>query len=72
MAPKPIPVPIIIVLEPLYFGVLPASVTPVLGFIVFVCALAGLAVPRINRYLQNIATQARQDILKDSDTRKRN
>ncbi|KAF9469646.1 hypothetical protein BDZ94DRAFT_16277 [Collybia nuda] len=64
------PVPFIVILEPLYFGLLPASVTPVLGFIVLVCALAGLVAPIINRHFQKIAALARQDTLRVADNTK--
>ncbi|KIP04166.1 hypothetical protein PHLGIDRAFT_206044 [Phlebiopsis gigantea 11061_1 CR5-6] len=49
-------VPFTVVLEPLYFGVLPASVVPVLGFLLPVVAVAWLVVvPRVHRYLSSVA-----------------
>ncbi|KAF5385150.1 hypothetical protein D9615_001084 [Tricholomella constricta] len=59
---EPIPVPFILVLEPLYFGVLPPSVLPVLGFIALACVAAGLAVPKILDHLNSIAVQARKEL----------
>lgn len=54
-------VPVIVILEPLYFGVLPVSVTPVLGFICLVLLAASIAAPKITQYLQELATQAREE-----------
>ncbi|KAG5642390.1 hypothetical protein DXG03_002848 [Asterophora parasitica] len=59
---KPVPVPFIITLEPLYFRVLPPSVLPVLGFIAVACIVAGLAVPKIHKYLNSVAVQAKKEL----------
>jgi hypothetical protein len=56
------PVPFIVILEPLYFGVLPATVIPTLFFLVPVLAVAALAVPLINTYLADLARQGRRDV----------
>lgn len=48
--------PFNIILEPLYFGVLPASVVPVLVFLLPVVAVAWLIVaPRAHRFLVSVA-----------------
>ncbi|KAG6911292.1 hypothetical protein DXG01_002131 [Tephrocybe rancida] len=60
--PTPIPVPFILVIEPLYFGVLPPSVVPVLGYIVLVCLSAWMFVPTIIRYLNKLAEEARKEL----------
>lgn len=64
---KPTPglVPFILILEPLYFGVLPESTIPVLYFLIPVVLLAGLAVPRANKYLAEIASLCRQEMVMD-------
>jgi len=56
------PVPFILILEPLYFGVLPASVVPILVFLLLVIGLAGFAVPWITRYIEGVTGLARNDI----------
>ncbi|KAG6841576.1 hypothetical protein C0991_009611 [Blastosporella zonata] len=59
---SPAPVPFILVLEPLYFGVLPPSVVPVLGYIAIVSLFAWMSVPRIIKYLEMIAVEARKEL----------
>jgi hypothetical protein len=59
---NPTPVPFMIILEPLYLGILPATVVPSVGLLILVAVVAGLAVPRVNRYLQEVAVQVRQEI----------
>ncbi|KAG7451813.1 uncharacterized protein BT62DRAFT_880984 [Guyanagaster necrorhizus] len=56
------PIPFTVVLEPLYFGVLPASVVPILYFLVPVVLLAALTLPWINAYLESVALKARREI----------
>lgn len=51
-----------IILEPLIFGVLPASVQPTVLAIVLLASLAGLAVPWVNNYLERLAEKAREEI----------
>jgi hypothetical protein len=58
----PIPVPFNLILEPLYFGILPASVIPILLFLIPVIILAGLLVPWVNGYLSKIVMKARDEI----------
>lgn len=59
---KPTPVPFMLILEPLYFGILPATLVPTVGLLVLVAIMAGLAFPTVNRYIQDIAAQAREEI----------
>jgi hypothetical protein len=59
---KPTPVPFMLILEPLYFGIVPATVVPTVGLLVIVAIVAGLALPIVNRYLQSIAAQVRKEI----------
>ncbi|KAF8079138.1 hypothetical protein FPV67DRAFT_98729 [Lyophyllum atratum] len=58
----PLSVPFIVVLEPLYFGVLPASVLPVLAYILLACIASYFAVPKITRHLNGIAAQAKKEL----------
>jgi hypothetical protein len=51
-----------LILEPLYFGILPATLLPTVGLLILVATVAGLAVPTVNRYLQAIAAQVREEI----------
>ena len=56
-------VPFIVRLEPLYLGVIPASVFPVLVFLVLVVAFAVIVmVPRIQVYLAKVADDARDEL----------
>ncbi|KAG6874364.1 hypothetical protein C0995_015100 [Termitomyces sp. Mi166 len=64
-SPKPassIPIPFILILEPLYLGVLPPSVVPVLAYIFIVFMIACVIVPPLIRYLEGIASQARTEL----------
>ncbi|KAI0964556.1 hypothetical protein AcW1_001348 [Taiwanofungus camphoratus] len=57
------PVPFNLLLEPLYFGVLPASVAPIVLFLIPVILFAGLVLaPFVNRHLRAIAQEARSEI----------
>jgi hypothetical protein len=67
---KPTPVPFMLILEPLYLGVLPATVVPSVGALILVAVVAGLAVPRVNRYLQEVAAQVRQEASDSGDAMK--
>ncbi|GLB43550.1 hypothetical protein LshimejAT787_1400620 [Lyophyllum shimeji] len=58
----PVPIPFILVLERLYFGVLPPSIIPVLAFIVFACLAAVWVVPKIVKHLEGIAMQAEKEL----------
>jgi len=61
MAPDP--VPFVLKLEQLYFGVLPPTVVPTLLLLVPVTAVAAFVLlPRINLTLQHFAAQARNEI----------
>jgi len=55
----PEPVPFNLILEPLYFGLIPQSVLPVILFLVVVVVLASMTVPFINSYVNDIAQSAR-------------
>lgn len=60
-------VPFNVILEPLYYGILPASVAPVLFFLIPVGALALLVVaPRIHAYLGSVAGEIQKDAAKVS------
>ncbi|EIM83562.1 uncharacterized protein STEHIDRAFT_35284, partial [Stereum hirsutum FP-91666 SS1] len=58
----PAAVPFVVTLEPLYLGVLPASVAPVLAFIVPLIFIASMLVSPIHLFLQRLATQARKEV----------
>ncbi|CAL1694848.1 unnamed protein product [Somion occarium] len=54
------PIPFILLLEPLYFGVLPKSVIPIVLFLVPVVLCATLvAAPFVNKFIARIAAEAR-------------
>ncbi|TCD62201.1 hypothetical protein EIP91_007234 [Steccherinum ochraceum] len=56
-------VPFTLLLEPLYFGVLPKSVIPIISFMIPVILVAiFLIAPLINKYLAAVAAQARVDV----------
>lgn len=56
------PIQYILLLEPLYLGVLPASIVPILLFLVPVVLLAAFAVaPRVNRSIERVAAEARAE-----------
>lgn len=54
-------VPFILILEPLYLGILPASVAPTIFFLIPVVALAVLAIPKANTLLSEFASLARKE-----------
>lgn len=58
---EPTLVPFMLILEPLYFGILPATLVPTVGLLVLVAIMAVLALPTVNRYLQDIAAQVRKE-----------
>lgn len=59
---KPTPVPFMLILEPLYLGILPATLLPTVGLLILVAIVASLALPMVKRYLQAIAAQVREEI----------
>jgi hypothetical protein len=65
---SPLSVPFMLTLEPLYLGVVPASVLPTLALLVPVIICAVLLVPFINRYLDGVAINARRQLHKASKT----
>lgn len=67
---KPTPVPFMLILEPLYFGILPATLLPTVGLLILVVIVTGLAFPMVNRHLQAIAAQVREEIRDAGKTRK--
>lgn len=58
----PAAVPFVVTLEPLYLGVLPASVVPVLAFLVPLIIIASMMVSPVHLFLQGLATQARKEV----------
>lgn len=61
-ATTPLLVPFVLILEPLYFGVLPASMTQNVILIVFVAVLSLLVAPRMGTYLQQFVELAKKEI----------
>lgn len=58
------PVPFAVLLEPLYFGVVPASVVPIVAFLVpVVLCAAWVVAPFVNAQLARVADQARKEIV---------
>ncbi|KAH9926428.1 uncharacterized protein B0H18DRAFT_1118927 [Fomitopsis serialis] len=58
----PDPITLMVLLEPLYFGVLPASVVPTVAFLILVIIVAALGiVPPVQRYLCAVADEAREE-----------
>ncbi len=56
------PVPFIVTVEPLLFGVLPGSVMPTVACLLFVGLAAGLLVfPRVSRFLGSVADLVRTE-----------
>ncbi|RPD64738.1 hypothetical protein L227DRAFT_649908 [Lentinus tigrinus ALCF2SS1-6] len=56
------PVPFIVTVEPLLFGVLPGSVIPIVACLLFVGLAAGFLVfPRVSRYLGKVADKVRAE-----------
>ena len=66
--PTPPPVPFMLIVEPLYLGVIPESVLPTLKLLVPVVVIALLLVPYVNRYLDGVAANARRQIHKGMKT----
>ncbi|KAA1471637.1 hypothetical protein DENSPDRAFT_859058 [Dentipellis sp. KUC8613] len=61
--PHPVPpVPFIVRLEPLLLGVLPASVAPILAFLVSVIGAAVMLLPHIQQRIEKAARPAREEI----------
>ncbi|KIM69987.1 hypothetical protein SCLCIDRAFT_101313 [Scleroderma citrinum Foug A] len=56
------PVPFILILEHLYWGVLPASLLPTICFLLPVLLAAAMAIPPITAYLDPFVRQAREDL----------
>ncbi|KAI0066652.1 hypothetical protein BV25DRAFT_1820692 [Artomyces pyxidatus] len=52
----------IVIAEPLYFGVFPASVSPVLVWLAVIVGVASMIVPTVNRYLGRIAAMAQTEM----------
>ncbi|KAI0041403.1 hypothetical protein FA95DRAFT_1611046 [Auriscalpium vulgare] len=59
---SPSPVPFIIIVEPLYLNVLPASVLPVVLFLLPLIGAAAMLVPVANRFLGEVATHATAEL----------
>ena len=55
-------VPFILILEPVHWGVLPASLLPTVSFLVPIILAAAVLVPWVTAYLEPYARQAREDL----------
>ena len=55
-------VPLIVILEPTYLGVLPATLLPTVGFLAFTVLAAVAFVPWVTAYLDPFIRQAREDL----------
>ncbi|KIY66023.1 hypothetical protein CYLTODRAFT_491813 [Cylindrobasidium torrendii FP15055 ss-10] len=67
----PLPVPFDVILEPLYFGVVPKSVCPVAASLLFIIAVAAFLAPKVHGELEALALEARKDIMLGSIHRRR-
>ncbi|KAJ7492170.1 hypothetical protein FB451DRAFT_519483 [Mycena latifolia] len=56
------PVEFVLVLEPLYLGMLPATVVPFLLMAAPVLALAGAVLPRVQTYIEGLVGEARSEL----------
>ncbi|THH15113.1 hypothetical protein EW146_g5310 [Bondarzewia mesenterica] len=61
-ASAPALVPFVVILEPLYFNVLPASLSPVLVFLAVVAGIAVLIVPSTIRVFERLAERAKVEM----------
>ncbi|TFY77851.1 hypothetical protein EWM64_g6160 [Hericium alpestre] len=61
------PVPFVLLLEPLYFGVLPASTAPLLALLLPVTGTAAILAQVVHRYLEQVAQRARVEIVDQTD-----
>ncbi|KIJ06778.1 hypothetical protein PAXINDRAFT_177736 [Paxillus involutus ATCC 200175] len=59
---EPDSVPFIVILEPLYLGVLPASLLPTVCFLIPILLVAAMSVPFAIAYLDTFVRQAREDL----------
>ncbi|KAF8844149.1 hypothetical protein BDN67DRAFT_963247 [Paxillus ammoniavirescens] len=60
--PEPDSVPFIVILEPLYLGVLPASLLPTVCFLIPILLVAAMSVPFAIAYLDTFVRQVREDL----------
>jgi hypothetical protein len=51
-----------LILEPLYFGVVPETVLPIVAILVPVVILAGILAWFVNRYLEPLVKDARREL----------
>jgi len=58
----PEPVPFHLILEPLYFGVVPETVLPIAAILIPVVVLAGFLARLVNGYLEPLAKDARREL----------
>ena len=65
------PVPFILILEQLYWGVLPASLLPTICFLVPVLLAAAMTIPPIVAYLDPFVRQAREDLKSKASSEKK-
>ena len=55
-------VPFVVILEPTYLGVLPATLLPTVGFLVPIVLAAAWFVPWVTAYFEPFVRQAREDL----------
>ncbi|KAJ4470916.1 hypothetical protein J3R30DRAFT_3710872 [Lentinula aciculospora] len=60
-------IPFVVTLEPLYFGVIPASVVPLLWVLLPILSVSALLVPYANVFLQDVAAAARREMNKKKE-----
>ncbi|KAF9225260.1 hypothetical protein BS17DRAFT_586992 [Gyrodon lividus] len=62
LAVELVSVPFIVILEPLYLGLLPASLLLTVGFLIPILLVAAMSVPWVIAYLDTFVRQAREDL----------
>ena len=55
-------IPIFLKLEPLYFGVLPESVVPVIWLMIPVIIIGAVAASKANKYFQSVVEEAKKEL----------
>ena len=55
-------IPIFLKLEPLYFGVLPESVVPVIWLMIPVVIIGAVAASKANKYFQSVVEEAKKEV----------
>ncbi|KAF9260847.1 hypothetical protein L218DRAFT_906524 [Marasmius fiardii PR-910] len=59
---QPKPVPFVVILESLYFGVLPASVVPIIGFLALILPGVWFVAKKVMASVESIAEEARKEL----------